>query len=222
MHSIPWKPPVIVGVVPKYVTPNLTVLGSQGRPNPYRHYRRQLVDYNSNVNNISNSVSIDLLNAPGGSVTNNTCECNDTSNTKAVYTYVPNNDTCKSKSCPRFIKKPASTIVKKNYYQSSSSYLKSRRKTYTQNNGPGSSKNINNSCCNNTVYKPNNPNFSNQGAVSSSSRIDRLKLNTIQKNAASFKAPYGSHVASAASYKANKEAPRMVKTINYVEKNVCC
>ena len=218
MHSIPWKPPAIIGIIPKYVSPDLTVLGPSGRPNPYRHYRRQLVDVNTNGNNISNKISISLLNGPGGSVLNNACKCNDTSKTTAIYSNISNNDICKSKSCPPPIIKSACTIVKKDYYQSSSNYLKSKRKTFSQNNGKGSSKNINNACCNNTVYKPNNPTFSNQGAVSCGSRLERLKLITIEKNASSFKSSYGSHVASAASYKANKEAPRMIKTINYVEK----
>ena len=34
-------------------------------------------------------------------------------------------------------------------------------------------------------------NFSQQGAVDSSSRLERLKLNTINKNAASFKTTFG-------------------------------
>ena len=36
------------------------------------------------------------------------------------------------------------------------------------------------SCCNTTVWKPNNEPFKVQGAVSSSSRIDRLKLETLR------------------------------------------
>lgn len=42
-----------------------------------------------------------------------------------------------------------------------------------------------------TTYKPNNKNFGVQGAVSSDTRIQRLKYNTIQKNNLSFsKAPF--------------------------------
>ena len=40
------------------------------------------------------------------------------------------------------------------------------------------------------IYKPNNHKFSIQGAVSSSSRIDKLKLDTINKNKASLKKIY--------------------------------
>ena len=41
-----------------------------------------------------------------------------------------------------------------------------------------------------TTYKPNNPNFSTQGAVSSDTRLQRLKLNTIKKNNLSYVKPY--------------------------------
>jgi len=40
--------------------------------------------------------------------------------------------------------------------------------------------------CNITIYKPNNWQYQQQGAVSSSSRIDKLKYDTITKNSASF------------------------------------
>jgi hypothetical protein len=40
-----------------------------------------------------------------------------------------------------------------------------------------------------TTYKPNNKNFGVQGAVSSDTRIQRLKYNTIQKNNLSFSKP---------------------------------
>ena len=37
-------------------------------------------------------------------------------------------------------------------------------------------------CCNTMIYKPNNSNFSTQGAVSSSARLLRLKNNTVNKS----------------------------------------
>ena len=40
--------------------------------------------------------------------------------------------------------------------------------------------------CNYTIYKPNNWQYQTQGAVSSSSRVDKLKYDTITKNSASF------------------------------------
>ena len=52
----------------------------------------------------------------------------------------------------------------------------------------------------NTFYKPNNPQFANQGAVSSSSLITRLRYNTITDSASSYRSAYGLHVANALAY----------------------
>lgn len=43
--------------------------------------------------------------------------------------------------------------------------------------------------CKLTVYKPNNPQYAQQGAVSSSTRMLKLNVDTISTNAASFKRP---------------------------------
>ena len=115
--------------------------------------------------------------------------------------------------------KPATTILSKTYYTTNTAYLKSRVKLYSQRNtlrhipnniydangnqydasgnivfGEFYSNNCANNCSiNNTpvvIYKPNNREFSIQGAVSSSSRIDKLKLDTINKNKASLKKLY--------------------------------
>ena len=98
---------------------------------------------------------------------------------------------------------PASTNVSKRYYQSMSSYLRSRGKTYDQNlsrnavagnnyNNP-SEQVYNMGTCevcpqssSTTVFKPNNKKFSVQGAVSSSSRTDRLKLDASKTTANSW------------------------------------
>ena len=49
-------------------------------------------------------------------------------------------------------------------------------------------------------YKPNNPQFGQQGAVSSSSLITRNKYDTITHVGAKMKAPYGSATANALAY----------------------
>ena len=49
-------------------------------------------------------------------------------------------------------------------------------------------------------YKPNNPQFGQQGAVSSSSLITRKKYDTITHVGAKMKAPYGSATANALAY----------------------
>jgi hypothetical protein len=108
---------------------------------------------------------------------------------------------------------PASTIVKKNYYQTSKMYLYNRCKTFkqrefnfiTNSQDPVTDKTVkpgaplsegnlyvaqcnpqNGYCmeeCGRVYYKPNNPQYAKQGAVSSSTRNLKLNVTTIEKNA---------------------------------------
>ncbi len=70
-----------------------------------------------------------------------------------------------------------------------------------------------------TIYKPNNKKFAVQGAVSSSSRITKLKLDTINKNGASFNSAFGHSAANAGRYAPEGNAPYFVKT--KYQKPVC-
>ena len=67
-----------------------------------------------------------------------------------------------------------------------------------------------------TIYKPNNQQYSQQGAVSSSSRLDRLKYNTITKNGKSFKTAWGQQGANAGRYHGTSDAPYFLKSKNQV------
>jgi hypothetical protein len=69
-----------------------------------------------------------------------------------------------------------------------------------------------------TIYKPNNQQFSQQGAVSSGSRLARLKYNTINKNGASFRNAYGAAAANAGKYHGSSDAPYFIKS---KESGVC-
>tara|TARA_B110000285_G_scaffold222356_1_gene276428 strand:+ start:463 stop:1875 length:1413 start_codon:yes stop_codon:yes gene_type:complete len=53
---------------------------------------------------------------------------------------------------------------------------------------------------NRVYYKPNNHQYAQQGAVSSSSRITRLKYNAITNVASSYRNAFGLHVANALAY----------------------
>lgn len=66
------------------------------------------------------------------------------------------------------------------------------------------------------IYKPNNAQYGVQGAVSSSSRLDRLKYNTITKNGSSFKTAFGSEGANAGKYHGTSTAPYFLKSKNQV------
>jgi hypothetical protein len=138
--------------------------------------------------------------------------------------------------------KPASTLISKKYYSDRAAYLKSRTKTYNQNisgnaiqgnqylNGntpvwPSDSPNgsqvfSTNDCCSLTgtkstlIYKPNNNQYACQGAVNSSDRITRLKMNTINKNGASFTNAWGASAANAGGYRGDTDAPYFIKSKN--------
>ena len=61
------------------------------------------------------------------------------------------------------------------------------------------------------TYKPSNRPFAVQGAVESSTRLDRLKLNTIQRAAKSARA-FGAAARNASRYTGRAEAPHTVKS----------
>ena len=63
-----------------------------------------------------------------------------------------------------------------------------------------------------TIFKPNNRQYSCQGAVDSSTRLDRLKQTTVNKNAASLKAAFGAEGASACAYRGISDTPYFLKS----------
>jgi hypothetical protein len=65
-----------------------------------------------------------------------------------------------------------------------------------------------------TIYKPNNQQYSQQGSVSSSSRLTRLKNNTITKNGNSFKTAWGQQGANAGRYQGTSDSDYFLKTKN--------
>lgn len=139
----------------------------------------------------------------------------------------------------------SSSHPKKKYSFSTKEYLKRKCKTYAQNlsgtkdpsiqyvNQNGSfipySDSINGTqirlantceelnCQKKIIVKPNNIPFFKQGAVSSSSRLERIKLNTITKNGASFLTAWGLAASNAGKYRADGNAPYFIKSKN----NIC-
>ena len=63
-----------------------------------------------------------------------------------------------------------------------------------------------------TIFKPNNRQYACQGAVDSSTRLDRLKQTTVNTNAASLKAAFGSEGASACAYRGISDTPYFLKS----------
>jgi hypothetical protein len=87
----------------------------------------------------------------------------------------------------------------------------SNPKTYNNNalNQPA------NSYCS-TIYKPNNAQFACQGAVSGSTRLQKLKADTITSNGFSFYSAYGATMANAGNFQGtNTSSNYYVKNRNY-------
>jgi hypothetical protein len=110
-------------------------------------------------------------------------------------------------------------IANATYYTNASQYLNSRNMTFQQNQSinvkdsgvnstPGTvaaqsnvySTGSVNGCPHTIYYKPNNPQFAQQGGVSSSSRLLRKKVDTITSVGATYKTPFGMGMANAMAY----------------------
>jgi hypothetical protein len=63
-----------------------------------------------------------------------------------------------------------------------------------------------------TIFKPNNRQYACQGAVDSSTRIDRLKQTAVNKNAASLREAFGSEGASACAFRGISDTPYFLKS----------
>jgi hypothetical protein len=118
--------------------------------------------------------------APTAKYYRNTSTC-----CNGFVTTVFKNNSC----CYKNITRSANTVVDSNYSQSTSEYLNSRCKTFNQRSFNFDYNNETKegyaNCgdelkCSKVIYKPNNAKYVQQGAVSSSARILRLKYNNIR------------------------------------------
>ena len=149
--------------------------------------------------------------------------CRSSGNLKKTYNVNRNNDT---------------------YYTSSKQYLESRNRLFAQNQFnylkqgdlsalPGSAASDNNlyaaqgqNHCSDAngasyvpvYYKPNNSQYAQQGAVSASSRITRLKYNTITTNAFKFRTALGEAVGNALAYSTNSRVYTLKDKLGFPNK----
>ena len=77
---------------------------------------------------------------------------------------------------------------------------------------PQSTRGCNGRKCGTTIFKPNNRQYACQGAVDSSTRIDRLKQTAVNKNAASLRVAFGTEGASACAYRGISDTPYFLKS----------
>ena len=226
-----WKEPSTNMIVPSNSRPfhnkddNLqTVSRTPFKPNPIKHWRKQLFPYYDTKS--STQVSIQQLDAPGTgiSVGSNNIDCenqnvrilkeniillNQCNGTKVYLENCVNSTRCIGRSYN--VRRSANTNISKNYHRNYQSYLKAKCKTYEDNarlgtkNDDGTYKSSkcsttissDGTICNKPIiYKPSNSLFSIQGATSSSADILRKKNDAINKNNASLKKTYKNGIVS--------------------------
>lgn len=162
-----------------------------GKPNPIKQWRKQLqpsvsqnqVQSHPTIQALDHAVKTDMdLCKSYVDITHiNDCQGIVGSNPCTTGTY--------------HIRRSANTIIDKDFCWNSKQYLQSRCKTYEQNQTLGKNTGTANefygtSCttksdgtvCKPVIHKPNNKQFKQQGGVSSSSRIAKLKYDTIRNS----------------------------------------
>jgi hypothetical protein len=182
MAAIYWKStddiiytPVARLKAPPVMGANAAFIPVLGRRNPIRHYRREVCTV-------------------------------DTGTTAGMVTHLtPRYETCSGSNRDKIAR---SDIVSRNsekyakYSNTMGGLLRKRCVTYDQrlggvHNGTTYTKKIGNcdkDCT--TTYNPSNKKFSNQGAVDSSTRLNRLKQDTIKTNFKSLSDTYGINTAN--------------------------
>lgn len=217
-----------VNARPQTNVDNITYVKSGNAINPIKHWRKQLIPVN-------NTHSTDCSYNKYTYVQYDNYVNNSSKITKYGQPACSSNDP-KSK-----IIKSAQMLTSSNYCRDSKEYLRKKCLTYEQrltgaldptisyvtSNGnpiyPSDSNkgtqirnilNCTDNKCNNMIYKPNNTTFGTQGAVSSSSRIQRLKVDTINSNANSFRSAWGQEGANAGKYHGTTDTPYFAKNKN--------
>lgn len=200
--------------VPVLSKPEPNAAGPAFRARPINHYRKRLKTDNTNIGRAGVGMPMDT---PGGTTYLGTTTCSD--GTYVVKENITNDSNCVSCNPT----KSASTKLDRAYYTDSRAYLRAKCKTYQQNIVIGNKKSgteneydatscYDSDCTNKSIiYKPSNSGFATQGAVSSSARLLRLKVNTVTRNANSFSA-YGQAAQNAGRYNGSSTAPYFLKS----------
>lgn len=207
---------VATEIIPSYTFPTRNGDGNQFMARPIQQWRKQLHSTTPSSRRMSVGMPMDL---PGGSVIMKTkniqCEtCNGSVN---LTTEIRKDSPCKM--CVPTKPKPSLTETsyrstdtyfhaRCNTYRQNISTLKEPDITYfteggiplnpsdsehgTQNRKSGNCFNtLCNTNSNSIIYKPNNTQYAQQGGVSSSSRLSRLKYNTLNNYGAAFNSASG-------------------------------
>jgi hypothetical protein len=165
------------------MTPNIP-----GKPNPIKQWRKQLKPSVTPIATVQSHATIQALeNAVKTDIDDDLCKSYNDVYYVETCNGVPNSKPCATGSF--HITRSANTIINKKYCSNTKQYLQSKCKTFNQNQTLGihlSGPNYTSSCsdakgnkCNPVIHKPNNKKFKQQGGVTSSSRIAKLKYDTI-------------------------------------------
>lgn len=218
----------IVMEISKNDTVNDTTFGTNlFRALPNKVFRKEIASKPMNLYNHSTKISIEDINSPGGVIMNSSSKnavdlTNKTTeglvnfmNTKDI---VSNNETEQPGLCidPNICREVnarnrvrTSGIVKPNYNYNTNQYLHRRKKTFEQNQYTYPSNTVCKTSTNETTYnktleptyyKPSNSKFKTQGAVSSSDRLLRLKVDNVDGMGALNRNAYGSSFAISNAY----------------------
>jgi len=106
-----------------------------------------------------------------------------------------------------------------NYYTSSSQYMSSRSKTFNLHT-VSSAATGETDCA--VCYNTNNDQFAQQGAVSSSSLVTRIKYNTITNNGCIYHTANGVEIANALAYGVPASGNASKHILGYPTHNGCC
>ena len=171
-----------------------TIHNIPGKPNPIKQWRKQLtpsvglpVQSHPTISALDNATKTDNLESCKGYndiIYNNDC--------KGITNIETNEQNCITGTFT--VRRSANTIINKDFYWNSKQYLQNRCKTFEQNQTLGrhvsGNEYYSGSCvtdaegnvCKPIIHKPNNNKFKQQGGVSSSSRIAKLKYDTIRNS----------------------------------------
>jgi len=209
----------VSSIVPSYQFHESNVsfnTGNRFASRPLRQWRKQLHATNGLLSYRRTAVGMPM-DRPGGENVTTQTKCNQACNgSEELKTVVEKDPSCKSCYIPR-----TNISVKPNSYTDTNAYLQSKCTTYEQKlaynpviginyfspeglvlepstSPTGPQVRVTNDCfsldtktCNKTVYKPNNSQFAQQGGVSSGSRINRLRYNTLNNYGAEYHSAAG-------------------------------
>jgi hypothetical protein len=215
---------------------NSIQLGNELRARPLKQWRKQLIPEPNSGSGVSSITIQDIPNSTieNGVICNNvdkyfakgivgTFGTNDTPR--------PCDDTCNPE---KNVIKSAVATINDNYHTNSNAYMEGKCMLYSQKlsvtpidgnkyfNQDGSimwpsddskgshcrsSIGCPNEKCNVAIYKPNNNQYAKQGAVDSSSRLARIKYNTIYENGNSFNTAWSASAANTGKYMTSTNGP---------------